>query len=82
MTTTATEAKLDCGCISIEYTIEDKPRNLVAKIKHTIVTDKCTAGHKQRYGLASAWTRQMVVPEKPKADKAPKVIAPPQAAIV
>lgn len=78
MKVSSTDITLDCGCVSTEYEIEDKGRNLVAKIKHTTVAAECTAGHKPRFGLTSAWTRRAVVP--PKKVKQAVTATPPQAA--
>ena len=76
MKATATDTTLDCGCVVTQYEVEDNERNVCVAVKHTSVSQECTA-HKQRYGLASAWTRRAVQPEKPARKAA--VTAPPQA---
>lgn len=75
MKATATDTTLDCGCTVTQYDIEDKDRNLVATIKHTTPIAECTAGHKPRFGLASAWTRRAIATDKPKKGKV--TVAPP-----
>lgn len=57
---------LECGCVMRQYSIEDVDNNVCIEVKHIAASAECKAAtpHKQRYGIASAWTRRAVKPEK------------------